>query len=195
MIHETPITIRHIFVSPEDNYFGKAKHGSGQDPTHDRSQAEVRAGLGFVGDRYYGVAAHFNAQVTFVASEVFDALLFEFGLEELLPVLMRRNIVSEGVGINQLIGQEFEICQPVGAHNANGAASCVRFAGVQPCNPCAWMDAAITAGAWKFLRGRGGLRARVLSDGVLHRGAAILRTAIALDATAILQPLARPRLP
>lgn len=147
---------------------------------------EARTGLGLVGDRYFAVPAHFEAQVTFVAGEIFQAVLDEFGLAGLSPALMRRNIVTEGVNLNQLLGHEFAL--DFGDHT-------VRFAGTKACSPCGWMDAAIAPGAWQFLKGRGGLRARVLSDGVIHKGPATLHTAVALDNSAITEPLPRPRLP
>lgn len=68
----------------------------------------------------------------------------------------------------------------------------VRFLGVKPCSPCAWMDAAIAAGAWKLLKGRGGLRARILTDGVIRRGSALLHTEGASDLAAILARFAAP---
>ena len=37
-----------------------------------------------------------------------------------------------------------------------------------------WMNSAVAPGAEDWLFGRGGLRAKVLSDGVLHAGAAAL---------------------
>ncbi len=181
-----PIELRHIFISPGHNYFGKAKDGPGTHPTHDVEQVEARTGLGLVGDRFFAVPAHFDAQVTFVASEVFDALVQEFGLSGVSPVLMRRNIVTAGVPLNQLIDHEFEICQ---------SETCLKFAGRKACNPCAWMDAAIAPGGWKFLRGRGGLRAKILSDGQLRRGPAILCTDAVLDLRNITEPIARPKLP
>lgn len=59
------------------------------------------AGQGLTGDRYLGVAAHYDAQVTFVAREVFHALQTEFGRADWSPILMRRNIVIEGVPLIQ----------------------------------------------------------------------------------------------
>ena len=178
-----PITLRHIFISPGHNYFGRPKDGPGAHPTPDVEAVAARTGLGLVDDRYYAVAAHFEAQVTFVAAEVFQAVVDEFGLVGLSPAVMRRNIVTEGVNLNQLLGHEFEL------EFADGS---VRFAGTKPCSPCGWMDASLAPGAWKFLKGRGGLRARVLSDGVIRRGSAFLHTAVALDNTAIATPLPRP---
>lgn len=186
MAHSYPITIEHIYISPGHNYFGKPKDGPGLHPTTDVERVEVRAGRGLVGDRYYGVPAHYEAQVTFFAVEVFDALLAEFQREDLTPILTRRNIVTRGVNLNQLIGQEFTIT------SHQGTAS---FVGTKPCSPCAWMDAMLGTGAHAFLRGRGGLRARILTNGTLHRGRANLTTEKWLDPATISEPLARPRLP
>lgn len=181
-----PITIHHIFISPGHNYFGRPKDGAGAHPTLDVAEAQVIAGKGLVGDRYFGVAAHFNAQITFLAIEVFAAMQSNLGLHEISPILARRNVVISGVPLNQLIGQEFTI-------EAQGEE--VRFAGAKQCSPCAWMDAAIAPGAQQFLRGRGGLRVQALSDGLLRRGEVILSCEIELDLSALLEPVARPRLP
>ena len=180
------MTIEHIYISPKHNYFGKPKDGPGTHPTLDVEQVELRAGLGLVGDRYYGVPAHYEAQVSFISAEVFDALLAEFGRDDLEPVLTRRNIVTRGVALNALINQEFAIETPTGT---------VHFRGTKQCSPCGWIDAMLGKGAQTFLRGRGGLRARILNDGILQRGPATLTTAQAYDEEAILQPVARPRLP
>ncbi len=166
MRYHYPITLEHIFVSPGHNYFGKPKAGPGPHPTIDMAEAEVRAGRGLVGDRYFGVPAHYEAQITFIAVEVFEALLAEFGRGDLSPSLTRRNVVTRGANLNQLIGQEFSI---------DSGAGPVQFLGTKPCSPCSWMDAALGEGAHAFLRGRGGLRARILGNGILRHGAATLQ--------------------
>ena len=181
-----PVVIRHIFISPGHNYFGRPKDGPGSHATRGVDEVLAQAGLGLTGDRYFGVAAHLNAQVTFVAAEVFAAALAELGLHGLSPVLMSRNVVIEGVPLNQLIGKEFTL-------DFDGEP--VEFLGASHCAPCEWMDAQIGPGARKALAGRGGLRARILSDGVIRRGPATLRTTFPLDLSAITAPLARPRLP
>lgn len=186
MTHTYAITLEHIYVSPGHNYFGKPKDGPGLHPTADVEAVEVRAGLGLVGDRYYAVPAHYEAQVTFFATEVFEALLAEFGRDDLAPILTRRNIVTRGVALNQLIGQEFTL---------DAGAGPVSFLGTKPCSPCAWMDTMLGAGAHAFLRGRGGLRARIITTGTLHRGPATLTTTHPLDLDTITAPIARPRLP
>lgn len=186
MSYRYAITLEHIYISPGHNYFGKPKDGPGLHPTNDMDEVEVRTGRGLVGDRYYGVPAHYEAQVTFFADEVFDALLAEFGRDDLAPILTRRNIITRGANLNQLIGQEFEL------DAGNGS---VRFLGTKPCSPCAWMDAMLGEGSHHFLRGRGGLRARILTNGRLRRGPAILTTDQWLNEATIIEPIARPRLP
>jgi len=185
-MHDYPVTIHHIFLSPGHNYFGRPKDGPGEHRTLDVDRVEAVAGQGLVGDRYFGVPAHYDAQITFVAFEVFSALRAEFGRGDWSPVLMRRNVVIEGVPLNQLIGQPFTL--DFGDHT-------VEFLGAKHCAPCAWMDAVLAPGAQQFLRGRGGLRARIVTSGTITRGAAVLRTTAPLQLTDVLAPLARPRLP
>ncbi len=45
----------------------------------------------------------------------------------------------------------------------------VEFEGTEECRPCGWMDRVIADGARAFMQEnfRGGLRAKILSDGVL----------------------------
>ena len=183
------IVLEHIYISPGHNYFGKPKDGPGLHPTTDVEEVEVRAGRGLIGDRYYGVPAHYEAQVTFFAAEVFEALLAEFGRDDLAPILTRRNIVTRGVNLNQLIGQEFTV------QSNHKGSSPIQFLGTKQCSPCAWMDAALGEGSHAFLRGRGGLRARFLNSGLLRRGPATLTTEKWLDVATITDPISRPRLP
>jgi MOSC domain-containing protein YiiM len=68
------------------------------------------------------------------------------------------------VDLNTLIGREFEI-------------QGVRFYGTDECRPCYWMDRAIAPGAEDFLKGRGGLRAQILSDSTLRRKSRLLAAA------------------
>ena len=71
------------------------------------------------------------------------------------PSVYRRNVITRGVDLNTLIGVEFEI-------------QGVRFLGNSECSPCYWMDQAFGPGAEAALKGRGGLRAKILTDGVLR---------------------------
>jgi MOSC domain-containing protein YiiM len=137
-MNEYPVTIYHIFISPGHNYFGRPKDGPGDHATVDVAEVEAVAGLGLVGDRYFGVAAHYDAQVTFVSWEVFRALRAEFGREDRSPILMRRNIVIEGVPLNQLMGQPFTL--DFGEHQ-------VEYLGAKHCAPCARQRAVAHTGS------------------------------------------------
>jgi MOSC domain-containing protein YiiM len=185
-MNEYPITIHHIFISPGHNYFGRPKNGPGEHVTLDVEQAEAIAGQGLVGDRYFGVPAHYDAQITFVACEVFQALQAQFGRPDWSPILMRRNLVIEGVPLNQLIGQPFTL--DFGDH-------AVELLGAKHCAPCAWMDAVLAPGAQKFLAGRGGLRARIVTSGIVRRETAVLRSSTALDLSDVQGSLSYPKLP
>jgi MOSC domain-containing protein YiiM len=59
------------------------------------------------------------------------------------------------VDLNELIGKQFEL-------------QGVQFEGVCECRPCHWMNTAIGPGAEDALRGFGGLRARILTGGILR---------------------------
>ncbi|MEZ4712887.1 MAG: MOSC domain-containing protein [Caldilineaceae bacterium] len=187
MPYASAITIHHIYISPGHNYFGHMLGQPGAHPTHDVSEVEAHAGLGLVGDRFYGVRPAFDGQVTLLAWEVFAALQAELARPEITPAQLRRNVVLEGVALNALIGREFEMAY------ADGAG--VRLAGVKHCAPCRWMDAGAAPGALQFLKGRGGLRCQILRSGVIRKGAATLITDVELNQTDILQSLARPNLP
>jgi len=117
---------------------------------------ECVAGQGIRGDRFFGHRPDFKGQITFFAAEVHEAVCSVFGIVCDRSVY-RRNVVTRGVDLGQWIGRRFEI-QGIG------------FEGVEECRPCYWMDQVVTAGVEEFLRGRGGLRARILTDGGLVEG-------------------------
>ena len=182
MSYTYPITIHHLYISAGHNYFGHKGDVPGTHPTDDVDTIEVKAGAGLVGDRFYGRGTNFDGHVTFFAWEVYQLLIGEEGLLINTPAAFRRNVVIEGVPLNGLIGAEFTIDE-------------VYFRGTKHCAPCRWMDQGAAAGARQLLKGRGGLRVQVLSDGYLRRGPTTLVTARELDLAAIVQPLPRPHLP
>lgn len=182
MTYSYPIIIHHLYISPGHNYFTHTYDTPGKHPTIEPTVVEVHAGQGIVGDRFYGRGPSFDGHVTFVAWEVWQEIQQITGLDGLTPAALRRNIVVEGVPLNQLIGQEF-------------ALDGVRFYGTKHCAPCRWMDVAVTTGALALLKGRGGLRAQCLSDGLLRRGHTQVTTTQQLDRSIITAPLPRPALP
>jgi MOSC domain-containing protein YiiM len=147
--------ICHLFISTGHNFVGH--HGREPD-THqmiETPEIECIAGRGIRGDRYFDFKDDYKGQITFFSLEVFDELCNARQLHECSPALARRNVITSGVDLNQLIGQEFEL-------------QGVRFLGTEECRPCYWMDRALAAGAEEFLKGRGGLRARILTSGKLR---------------------------
>jgi MOSC domain-containing protein YiiM len=152
------IQVRQLFISPGHNFFGHHDQPAGTNPITEVGQINCVAGRGIRGDRFFDFKEDYKGQITFFSEEVFDALRRELDLPEAQPSATRRNALVAGVDLNSLVGVRFEI-------------QGVRFVGVEQCRPCHWMDSALGAGAEAWLQGRGGLRARILSDGVLQRTA------------------------
>jgi len=153
--------IRQIFISPGHNYFGH--HGRAPDdfPLVEVEQVECVAGSGIRGDRFYDYRDEYKGQITFFSLEIFDRLAQHLGLTNKSPGALRRNVIVSGVELNDLIGEEFSI-------------QGVRLRGTAHCKPCYWLDQAVAPGTEKFLQGNGGLRAQILSDGVIVVGDAQL---------------------
>ena len=119
-------------------------------------EVECVAGRGLRGDRYFDYKEDFKGQITFFAMEVLEGLRVELNRPNAQPQATRRNAFVRGVDLPSLIGQEFEV-------------QGVRFVGVEESSPCDWMNSALGPGAKEWLHGRGGLRCRILTDGVLRR--------------------------
>ena len=152
------IEIVSLLASPQHRYEGRPSDGPRDATTRESfDTVEVRAGLGIVGDRYFGQRAHVSASVTVMAIESLEGL----GLGPLNPLDTRRNIITRGLDIDAMRGEEFSL---------DG----ILFRANRPANPCAWMNVAIADGAHKGLRGQGGLRGEPLSDGILRVGPATL---------------------
>ena len=123
-----------------------------------RETVTCDCGRGLVGDRYHAREAGHRKQITFFDLEVHRQLCRQFPQSNpIRPDVYRRNVVLEGIDLNRLIGGRFRIGR-------------VLFEGVEECRPCYWMDAAVGPGAEAFLKGRGGLRAKILQGGVLQKG-------------------------
>lgn len=166
------IEILHLLVSDAHAYFGRAREGAANVVTNDVDWAEVIAGKGIVGDRFFGKAAHMDAAVTLFAIESLEAIAAELGVSPFDPLLPRRNVVLRGAELVPLIGHDFVIEFESGS---------VGFHGGRHAQPCVWMDKMLAPGAHKLMRGRGGLRCQPISSGILHRGPAVLISPVVLD--------------
>ncbi|BFM51234.1 MOSC domain-containing protein [Marinomonas sp. THO17] len=123
---------------------------------------KVDAGKGIVGDRYYGKKGDDGPNITFVESEAIANYNQNFA-QQIQLADTRRNVVTQGIALNELVGKRFRI----------GDAE---FYGVELCEPCALlgrrlandeMSAAQVVKAWLH---KGGLRADVICSGVVRVG-------------------------
>jgi MOSC domain-containing protein YiiM len=149
------IRVAQLFISPGHNFFGHHGRPPGEQPLVECTEIRCVAGRGIEGDRFFDFRANYKGQITFFASEVFADLCWRLGASGMSPGMARRNVITAGVDLISLVGVEFEI-------------QGLRFVGTEECSPCHWMNEAIGPGAEAALRGRGGLRAQILTDGWLR---------------------------
>jgi MOSC domain-containing protein YiiM len=151
--------VRQIFISPGHNFFGRYGKVADTHPAVEVEEVQCVTGMGLKGDRFFGYRPDYKGQVTFFSEEVWRQLQEHFKVHGHAPSVLRRNVILSGADLNALIGRRFSI-------------QGVLFEATEECRPCHWMDNAVAPGAEEWLKGRGGLRCRVLSDGVLRREAA-----------------------
>ena len=126
----------------------------------------VVVGKGIEGDRHFGKRKVSGENLTLVEAEELEA----FAQEQGVPVDLsgsRRNIVTRGVRLNDLVGREFRL----------GTAL---LRGVELCEPCSVMGRLYALPDWpgprtvRQMLHRAGLRADVLQTGVFKVGDALL---------------------
>jgi len=149
--------ILEICVSPGHDF--KGRHGKSRlrNESISLDAVECVAGKGLRGDRFFDYKSDFKGQITFFDKAVADDLRERLGLDSLDRSQTRRNVLIAGVELDRLIGKQFSLGDVV-------------FAGAEECAPCYWMNEALGQGAEEMLKGRGGLRCRILSTGVLKVG-------------------------
>jgi hypothetical protein len=169
-VRSFPVTIELLLASPRSRYEGRPGDGPlPADGPETPSSIEIRAGLGVVGDRYYAKPAHRAASVTLMAMESLDDVAAALSLDQTPDAAAtRRNIMLRGFPVDELRGVTFSLDTGDGP---------VRFRGNRPANPCAWMDVVLADGAFRALRGRGGMRCEPLTSGRLSLGPATLALA------------------
>jgi MOSC domain-containing protein YiiM len=150
----------YLFISPGHNFFGH--HGKAPDrhPLQSVPSIECIAQSGIVGDRFFRYKPDYKGQITLFEAEVFEDLCNCLGVHDRGPGVLRRNVITRGVRLNDLIGREFYL---------DG----VKLLGREECRPCYWMDQAFAPGAEALLKGRGGLRASIASTGQIRVGGKI----------------------
>ena len=139
------MSVAAIYISPEATQIPVAV-----------SSAVAVAGRGLEGDRYFEGVGTFSdgppsgRALTLVEAEALD----DVGLEW---AAARRNVVTRLVGLNDLVGKRFQV----------GEVECM---GRRLCEPCSHLEKLTEDGMLRALAGRGGLRADVLTDGVIAVG-------------------------
>jgi len=135
-------------------------------PMQARSEAHAVPGRGLAGDRYFADNGRFSAEpvpgreiteLTLIESEVVEYLSLEWGLD-VDEADSRRNVVTRGVSLNDLVGVEFDV----------GDA---RLHGASLCEPCiSLVKSPEHRHLLRALAHKGGLRARILREGTLAVG-------------------------
>ena len=131
-------------------------------PAEAVTQVQAIPGKGLEGDRYFKGEGTFSPtpgtgrEVTLIEMEAIEALKNDYEYE-LAPGDSRRNLVTRGVPLNHLIGQEFMVGE-------------VRLRGMRLCDPCQHLAALTNRRALTGLIHRGGLRAEIVVGGIIHTG-------------------------
>lgn len=137
------------------------KHGA---PTVAVSHVHAIPGKGLEGDRHFNPegtpADGSDEEITLIEAEAIEALQTEQGIR-LEPGESRRNLVTQGVHLNDLVGRTFRVGQ-------------VTLRGVTLCHPCAHLASLTSRQVLEGLLNRGGLRAQILNEGTIHTGDAIV---------------------
>lgn len=136
-------------------------------PMECRETIQAVPGRGLEGDRYFSGIGTFSPQpqkpdyeVTLIQREHLEA----FQAASALPFTAkdaRRNLVSEGVDLNELVGKDFSI-------------GGVRLRGIRLCEPCNHLAKAGFPAVLRGLVHKGGLRAQILSGGLIRTGDSIV---------------------
>jgi len=127
-------------------------------------RARVVAGRGLEGDRYFDGRGYYSRvppltgrRLTLIEAESLEALERETGIA-LAPHECRRNLVTRGIRLDDLIGRRFRV----------GAIECY---GERPCPPCGYIEELTKKpGLNRGLTDRGGIRAEILLDGEITLG-------------------------
>ena len=131
-------------------------------PQIERQTVCVVAGSGIEGDRYFDRHDEPGQNITFIEAEAIESFLEAQGLPSDLSI-SGRNVVTRGVRLNDLVGQEFTV-------------GGLLFLGVELCEPCLGLGeklATSTLPVAKVVKGlvhKAGLRADALSSGALTLG-------------------------
>ena len=120
----------------------------------DVNTVEVIASKGIVNERYFNENNDQALQITLIESENID--YYNQISETNIPYIsFRRNIITKGIQLNDLVGKEFLIGN-------------VKIKGHRLCAPCRYLQEMLKQkNLVKKLLNRGGLRCEILTDGII----------------------------
>ena len=144
-------------------------------PLQSVAQATLESGRGLVGDRYYEHGGTFSEElkdgadweITLIESEEIQRFNESQGLT-LPPASFRRNIVTSGIRLNELVGRRFKV----------GSAL---LEGMRLCEPCAHLGKLIGPAVVKGMVHKAGLRARIVTGSIIRAGDHIEAVSLPLD--------------
>ena len=125
-------------------------------------EAHAVPGRGLEGDRYFKQQGTYSEkpgpdrELTLIEAEAIEALNRDYGIN-IDPSNARRNILTRGVPLNHLVDQEFRV-------------GGVRVRGLRLCEPCSHLESLTAKGIKMALIHRGGLRAQILTEGIIRVG-------------------------
>ena len=128
-------------------------------------EARAVEGKGLEGDRYFSGAGSWSStpgtgrQVTLIELETIEALERDYKMK-IEPGQARRNVVTHGVALNHLVDREFSVGE-------------VRLRGMRLNEPCNHLASLTDEKVKQGLVHRGGLRADIVSGGVIRVGDAV----------------------
>ncbi len=133
------------------------------DPPMNVERVRAIPGSGLEGDRYANGKGTFSHQpqrpdgeLTLIQIEHIDDFVATTGIA-LTTRDARRNIVTQGIDLNALVGREFRIGD-------------VSIRGIRLCEPCSYLAKQTSAEVLGGLAHKGGIRAEILSAGEIRVG-------------------------
>ena len=124
-------------------------------------QVKTVAGAGLVHDRHFKNNNDKRSQVTLIEIENINYYNHAYGTF-IKPINFRRNIITEGVRLNELVGKEFSVGE-------------VKLKGHDLCRPCKHLQETLEQkNLIKELLRKAGLRCEILTSGKISVGDKII---------------------
>ena len=121
------------------------------------NEVEAIAGKGLINDKHFKDGNEVRCQITLI--EIENINYYNKISNTTIPAIsFRRNIITEGIKLNELVGKEFIIGE-------------VRVKAHDLCRPCKYLEESLKQKniVKEFLR-KGGLRCEILTDGKIFIG-------------------------